>query len=414
MRKAADGIVAKLRRCGYDAFFAGGWVRDFLLGRRAKDIDIATNALPETIQELFPSSRAIGAAFGVVQVWRYGHAFEVATFRCDHDYRDGRHPEKVTFSTAEVDASRRDFTINGLFYDPMAKRLIDYIGGHDDLRQKIIRAIGDASRRFAEDKLRMLRAIRFACELGFSIERETWNAVRHHSSDIFAVSRERIRDEFLKVITGPDPGRGLDLLLESGLLTRILPEIARSQNETVYTAARDTISSLSRPSPSLAMGALMYRFGTPVEIESICRRLKMSNEEIARTVDMVSSRDVFDNPDAVPKSTRIRMLRKPNPNDHLQLLRACLLADRQSLARYSRWRRELKAWRQSPPPLPLIDGDALIALGCKPGPIFREILQAVEDLQYEGVLTTRPEALRYVRSHYIENEDDGGYVHHPK
>ena len=407
MRKAADGIVAKLRRCGYDAFFAGGWVRDFLLGRRARDIDIATNALPETVQELFPNSRAIGAAFGVVQVRRYGHAFEVATFRCDHDYRDGRHPEKVTFSTAEADASRRDFTINGLFYDPMAKRLIDYVGGHDDLRQKIIRAIGDASRRFAEDKLRMLRAIRFACELGFSIDRETWNAVSHYSRDISAVSRERIRDEFFKVLTGPDPGRGLDLLLESGLLTQILPEVARSRNETVYTAARDTVSSLRRPSSSLAMGALLYRFGTPENIESICRRLKMSNEEIARTVDLVSSRDVFDNPDVVSKSTRIRMLRKPNHDDHLQLLRACLLADRQSLARHTRWRRELKAWQQSPPPLPLIDGDALIALGCKPGPIFREILQTVEDLQYEGVLTTRPEALRYVRSHYIENKDDG-------
>ncbi|MDR0843061.1 MAG: CCA tRNA nucleotidyltransferase [Acidobacteriota bacterium] len=401
MRKAAVGIVAKLRQCGYEALFAGGWVRDFLLGRKAKDIDIATNAPPEAVQGLFPGSKAIGAAFGVVQVRRHGHTFEVATFRRDHDYRDGRHPEKVTFSTAEEDAARRDFTVNGLFYDPMGERLIDYVGGQDDLRRKILRAIGDAPRRFAEDKLRMLRAVRFACELGFEIEQKTWEAVKTFSRDISVVSRERIRDEFFKVLTGTDPGKGLNLLREGGLLAQILPETVWLRDDAAFTVARDAVAALRHPSPSLAAGALLHGcVGGGADVELICRQLRMSGGEIARTVALVSSLNIFAAPDALAQSAKIRLLGKPDIREHLELLRARLIAGGQSLAPYASWRRELQAWRRFPPPPPLVDGDDLVALGYQPGPLFREILRATEDLQYEGELTTRPEALHYIQSHW--------------
>ena len=212
MRKAARRIVEKLRLQGYDAVFAGGCVRDFLLHRKPKDIDIATSARPDEILRLFPNSRALGAQFGVIQVLMYGHGYEVATFRSDCEYLDGRHPSSIVFSGLEQDALRRDFTINGLFYDPIGDRFIDYVEGRSDIREKRIRTIGDPSERFAEDKLRMLRAIRFSCNLGFSIVAETWDAVRRFSPDILQVSWERIRDELIELFTGPAPDSGLDLL----------------------------------------------------------------------------------------------------------------------------------------------------------------------------------------------------------
>ena len=403
--KAAGGIVAKLRRNGYEAYFAGGWARDFLLGRKANDIDIASSAPPDAVLRLFPNSKAFGAAFGVVQVHRYGRDFEVTTFRSDYSYQDGRHPDKVVFSTAKEDAARRDFTINGLFYDPVENRLIDFVGGREDIRQKIIRAIGDADARFTEDKLRILRAVRFACVLNFTIDEKTWDAVKRFASDILVVSQERIRDELREILCGPDPGRGLDLLLESGLLEQILPEAIQPQNNRRFAEMRTVAACLRKPSFPLSMSALLYQAGDSADIERICRRLKMSRDEIARVVDLLSSREFFSEPEAITKSARTRLAVKPHISEHLEFCRARLKAGGQNMKLYARWLKELGSLRRNPLPPPLIDGNDLIALGCKPGPFFKKILREIEDLQYEGSLTSHQEALRYAteRRHKLRN-----------
>ena len=394
--KAAVGIVAKLRRNGYEAYFAGGWARDFLLGRKAKDIDIVSGAPPDAVRSLFPNSKAIGAAFGVVQVRRYGCEFEVATFRRDYNYRDGRHPDKVVFSTAEEDATRRDFTINGLFYDPIENRLIDFVGGREDIRQKIVCAIGDASARFTEDKLRMLRAVRLACTLNFTIDEKTWAAVKSFASDILVVSQERIRDELSKILSGPDPCRGLDLLWKSGLLEQILPEAIRPQTDRRFAEMRAVVAYLRKPSLPLSISALLYPADDPAGIEPVCRRLKLSSDEVARVVDILTSREFLAGPEAIAKSDRTRLAVKPHIMEHLEFCRARLKAEGQNLRLYARWRKEIESLRRKPLPQPLIDGNDLIALGCKPGPFFKSILREIEDLQYEGSLTSRLEALRYV------------------
>ncbi len=266
MEIAARRIVEKLRRNGHAAFFAGGWVRDRLLGRPSNDIDIATSALPREVLRLFPNSIAIGAAFGVVQVRAYGRAYDVATFRTEGPYLDGRHPSSVTFTGPEQDALRRDFTVNGLFYDPVAARVIDYVHGRADLRRRVLRAIGDPADRFGEDRLRMLRAVRLACALGFRIEPATWRAVRRRAADIKTVSAERVRDELTKLLTAPGRARGLDLLRDSGLLAHILPEVedlagARRQPgvEDLFGETRAALGLLRNPSAELAMATLLHK-----------------------------------------------------------------------------------------------------------------------------------------------------------
>ena len=393
--KAAGGIVAKLRRNGYEAYYAGGWPRDFLLGRKANDIDIASGAPPDAVLRLFPNSKAFGAAFGVVQVRRYGHEFEVTTFRSDYNYQDGRHPDRVVFSTAKEDAIRRDFTINGLFYDPVEDRMIDFVGGMEDIRQKIIRAIGDAAARFTEDKLRMLRAVRFACALNFTIDPETWSAVKRFAPDILIVSQERIHDELREILTGPDPGRGLDLLLKSGLLEQILPESVLPKNEHRFLEMRNAVAYMRKPSFPLSMSALLYQAGNSGDIERICRRLKMSRDEMARIVDLLSTKELLDEPEAISKSVKTRLAGKPHISEHLEFCRVLLKARGQKTGLYLRWRKELGSLRRTSLPPPLIDGNDLIALGCKPGPFFKKILREIEDLQYDGLLTSSSDALRY-------------------
>jgi poly(A) polymerase len=426
MRKAARRIVEKLRRHGHEAFFAGGWVRDHLLRRQAQDIDIATSAHPDEVLRLFPRSIAIGAKFGVVQVRLYGHPYEVTTFRKEGPYFDGRHPSEVSFSGPEQDARRRDFTINGLFYDPVTDRVIDFVQGKPDLEQGIIRTIGSPRGRFEEDKLRMLRALRFACSLDFEIAAETWDSIRGLAPEILQVSWERIRDELLKIITGPAPGRGLDLLHESGLLARILPEVEAMRGiqqppgfhpeGDVYVHTRMALGFLRKPSPVLALGTLLHDVGKPptfsiqerirfdghVELgaqmaESICRRLRLSNEETQQVVELVLHHLRFIHVTEMRNSTLARFLRMPHFEDHLQLHRADCLSSHENLETYRFCADRLKELRaQAPPPPPLINGRDLIALGYQPGPIFKEILEAVEDLQIENTLRTKEEALEYV------------------
>lgn len=429
MIRAARRIVEKLRLHGHEAFFAGGWVRDYLLRRKPKDIDIATSARPDEVRRLFPHSIAIGAQFGVVQVKLYGRAYEVATFRRDNAYVDGRHPSSVEFSDPEQDALRRDFTINGLFYDPIADRLIDYVRGRSDIQNKLIRTIGEASERFAEDKVRMLRAIRLSCNLGFTITQDTWKAIQASAPQILQVSWERIRDELVKLFTGPSPGKGLELLHDGGLLAPILPEIeamrgipihpGSESSMDVFQHTRETLNMLRRPTAVLAFGALLRDVGK-TEIaagtsqqsadelalsgakisRNLCRRLRMSNEETDRIVNLVSMHTQLPRIDSMRESERRRLLCRPDIREHLELFRASCLVDRKRLDCYWRCLRKIEEYERTPAPSPLISGEDLIALGYAPGPMFGRILQAIEDLQLEGILRTREEALEHIRTEF--------------
>jgi len=426
MYRAARRIVEKLRIRHHEAFFAGGWVRDFLLRRRAKDIDIATSALPAQVMELFPRSTAAGASFGVVIVRIYGRAFEVATFRSEGPYLDGRHPSSVSFTGPKQDALRRDFTINGLFYDPIADRVIDYVGGRADLQKHIVRTIGNPEARFSEDRLRMLRAVRFVCVLDFSIAAETQNAIRELAAGILQVSAERIREELLKILAAPRRARGLDLMQETGLLAHILPEVEAMRGipqpadyhpeGDVYLHTRAALDLLKNPSPELALATLLHDVGKPPTLAladrirfdghvekgalmaaEICKRLHMSNDGTEQIVDLVRNHLRFIDAPDMRKSTLRRFLGKKNFPDHLELHRVDCLSSHRNLDNYWYCRREWEQLQKEPPPMPrLISGHDLANLGFEPGPIFREILRAVEDCQLEGTIRTREEALDFV------------------
>src|SRR6266478_3257080 len=262
MKQAAINIVKRLREAGHVAYFNGGCVRDMVRGVEPHDIDIATSATPEQVQALFTKTVPVGAAFGVVLVLEGEHQFEVATFRSDDAYVDGRRPSAVHFGSPEEDARRRDFTINGLFYDPIADQIIDFVGGRADIERKLVRTIGDPHQRFTEDKLRLLRCVRFAANLGYEIEPATFDAVKEMAAEIQVVSAERIRDELVKILTRPNAGRGLELLDASGLLPEILPEIAAMKGVEqpaefhpegdVWTHTLMMLDGLDHPSPALA------------------------------------------------------------------------------------------------------------------------------------------------------------------
>lgn len=397
-----------------------------VLRRKPKDIDIATSALPEEVLGLFPNSRSIGRQFGVVQVLMYGRPYEVATFRSDSSYIDGRHPSSVSFCGPEEDALRRDFTINGLFYDPVADRLIDYVRGKHDIQNRLLRTIGDPGVRFAEDKLRILRAVRLSCELEFKIVPETWNAIQKHAGEILQVSWERIQDELVRLFTGRNPDTGLDLLRESGLLAYLLPEIQRmsgvpqspesASEMDVFEHTRTVLGMLRKPPLVLAFGALLHDVGKPpayspdesrtydkhaqlgAEISTeICRRLRMSTQEIDGVVDLVHSHMDFYRPGDMRKCDLKRLMKKENIGDHLELFRVNCISNLKGLEIYSDYLKLLEAQKNEPVMIPLISGTDLVEMGYSPGPIFTDILRTIEDLQLEGILQTREEALMYVK-----------------
>jgi poly(A) polymerase len=430
MQRAAQRIVEKLRLQGHEAFFAGGWVRDHLLHRRPQDIDIATSALPAEVLRIFPHATPIGAKFGVVQVRFFGHAYDVATFRSEGPYLDGRHPSSVTYSGPRQDALRRDFTINGLFYDPIAKRVIDYVHGATDLHRRVIRTIGKPQERFSEDKLRMLRAVRFSCSLGFRIAPETFEAIQRSAPLILEVSWERIRDELIIILTGPMPGQGLDLLSDTGLLVHILPEVAAMRGVEqpiefhpegdVYVHTRNAIALMHKPSAVLAFAVLLHDIGKPATFavrerirfdghveagarmaEDVCKRLRLSNEETDQVVDLIQGHLRFMSIRQMRPSTLKRLLRRPNFEDHLELHRLDCLSSHGDLEFYGYAKQQYEALKEEPPPPPrLISGDDLIAMGYSRGPIFRQILVAVEDLQLENPRLNREQALEYVRQNF--------------
>jgi poly(A) polymerase len=411
MEKAARRIVEKLRRNGHEALLAGGWVRDRLLGRPSDDIDIATSARPDQVLALFPHSTPIGASFGVVKVRVFRCAFEVATFRTEGPYIDGRHPSSVAFADARQDALRRDFTVNGLFYDPVADRILDFVGGRADLRRRVLRAIGPPRRRFAEDHLRVLRAVRLACSLGFRIETRTWQAVRKLAPAITSVSAERVRDELLKLLRGPDPERGLTLLRESGLLARILPELRPTllrqrtgERADISAMAAKALGLLRKSSPALVLATLLLPAGEDAA-ERICRRLRLPNSTVRAVRSLIAANAQLGDARNIRQSRLKRILMSPEGPEHLELLRVWCLAAGRGLDDYRWCVRTVRDIRREISADPLLTGQDLIDLGYKPGPRFREILEAVEDLRLEHSLRSRREALEYVTRVYPGNPE---------
>jgi poly(A) polymerase len=445
LKEFSSSIIKTLRQQGFQAYLVGGCVRDLLLKREPADYDVATSATPAQVMEIFPDTYAVGAQFGVVLVPRpedqrttgegnvapKSHAVEVATFRSDLGYSDGRHPDEVRFSQdPREDVARRDFTINGMMLDPVSGEVLDFVGGRKDLEAGIIRAIGDPERRFAEDKLRMLRAVRFAARFEYGIEAETLAAIQRLAPTIQVVSRERVRDELTKMLTEGNAQRAFLLLDESGLLKEVLPEIFAMKGVEqprefhpegdVFVHTLLLLENLPQPCPpTLAWGALLHDVGKPatfrvapdrirfdghVEVgvkiaEEICGRLRFSNGVTAQVLALVDNHMRFGHVTRMKESTLKRFLRMPAFDEHLALHRADSLASHRNLSTYDLIREKLA---EIPPekirPVALITGDDLIAAGYAPGPRFREILEAVEDAQLEGRLASHDAALEFVKS----------------
>ena len=433
-KAAATDIARRLQQAGHTAYFAGGCVRDELLGLDPHDYDIATSAKPEEVQKLFPHTQAVGAHFGVILVMEHGRAFEVATFRSDHEYIDGRRPEMVTFSTPEEDAARRDFTINGMFHDPVADKFIDFVGGQEDLRSKTLRAIGDPVARFREDKLRLLRAVRFAARFGYDIDPATWDAIKTHAADIHAVSAERIREEVVKILAHPNRVRGFDLLDQSGLLKEILPEIEKLKGceqpaqfhpeGDVFVHTRAMLELLPPDAPvGVALSVLFHDIGKPPTFryhkdedrirfsghdrvgaemtERVMERLRFSRADIERTVEAVRQHMVFKDVQNMRTAKLKRFMAREGFDEELELHRVDCQSSHGALDNYDFLKLKAEEFANEPliPP-PLVTGHDLMALGWKPGPHFGPILEAVQTAQLEGTLTTTEEAIAWIKANY--------------
>jgi tRNA nucleotidyltransferase/poly(A) polymerase len=398
-RRFAAEVVRRLRQAGFEAYWAGGCVRDQLLGRTPKDYDVATDATPEQIRGLFGHRRtlAIGAAFGVITVIgpRKAGQVEVTTFREDAAYSDGRHPDQVTFSSAKADASRRDFTINGLFYDPMGQRVIDYVGGQEDLARGIIRAIGDPRRRLAEDKLRMLRAVRFSATFGFPLEADTLAAVGQMAAEIIVVSPERIAMEMRRMLVEPRRAEGVRLMLDTGLAVALLPEIvptddARRRRLECGLAA---LERLSEPGFPLALAVLLHALVDPAGARRVCRRWRLSNQQTHRVAWLVEHQAVLAEARTMRWSLLQPILIAEGIEDLLALYQAAVPSGAEGLA-YCR--RLLEQPREQLDPPPLLSGDDLLAHGVPPGPQYRTLLRRVREAQLDGEIHTKEEAMALV------------------
>jgi poly(A) polymerase len=436
-RSLAERVCRRLREAGHQAYFVGGCVRDILLKREPADYDVATDATPDRVQQLFPRSLAVGAKFGVIIVYEDSgeggsSQVEVATFRSDVGYSDGRHPDQVVYTDSpQEDAKRRDFTINALLLDPHTDQVLDFVGGRHDLSAGIIRAIGLPADRFREDKLRMIRAVRFAARFGYSIEAATFAAIVKFALEIHEVSAERRRDELTKILTEGAARRGFELLDETGLLRALLPEIETMKGVQqppqfhpegdVWIHTLMMLEGLKAGcAPTLAWGVLLHDVGKPptfappsgpndrirfdghVEVgvrmaEEICRQLRFSNDDTAQIVALVANHMRFKDVPQMKASTLKRFVRLDRFDEHLELHRLDCSSSHRNLDNYDFVRRFLA---ETPPeqvrPPRLLTGDDLISLGYKPGPPFHAILEAVEEAQLNGRVSTREEALRLV------------------
>ena len=427
----AHDVIRRLHAAGYKAWLVGGCVRDLLLGRHPKDFDVATDARPDVVTEVFERSEQVGAHFGVVLVRDNGAQVEVATFRSDLLYVDGRRPERVHFETdPRQDVLRRDFTINAMLLNPESGEVLDFVGGRGDLEQGIVRAIGDPEMRFGEDHLRLLRAVRFAARLKFRIEPATMAAMQRLHASILKVSAERVRDELVRILTEGGARYGFELLRDTGMLADLLPEVAAMegvQQPPEYHPEGDVwvhtlllLEKLRDPTPTLALGALLHDVGKPptfrvadrirfdghVEVgvkmaREIMTRLRFSHEQTERVEKLVANHMRFKDLGKMRESTLKRFLRQPGFEEHLELHRLDVLSSNRRLENYElakRCLREMPAEELKPPPL--IRGDDLIAAGYQPGPAFGAMLRAAEDAQLEGKVRTREEALELIRREF--------------
>ena len=454
-------IVRVLRERGFQAYLCGGCVRDLLLDRQPTDYDVTTDATPDQVMRTFPETYAVSAQFGVVLVpiphddhsledptsspaddrqmshsllSSKAHAIEVATFRSDVSYTDGRHPDTVRFNKdPREDVERRDFTINGLLLDPISDEVLDFVGGRADLDAHIVRAIGNPERRFTEDKLRMLRAVRFAARFGYEIDPATFRAIQKLASQIHQVSAERIRDELTKMLTEGHARQAFLLLDESGLLREVLPEISAMKGVEqppqyhpegdVFVHTLLLLENLPHPcAPTLAWGALLHDVGKPptfrvapdrirfdghVEVgvkmgEALCRRMRFSNDDTEQILALIDNHMRFAHVLQMKESTLKKFLRMPHFDEHLELHRLDCQASHSILTAYEFAKEKLAS---IPPekmrPEPLVTGDDLIAAGYRPGPRFKEILTAVEDGQLEGRLQSKDEAMQFVAREFV-------------
>ena len=396
-REFALEVVSRLRARGYTAYWAGGCVRDQLLGRTPKDYDVATNATPLEIREAFGKRRTleIGAAFGVVAVRGPAEAgiVEVATFRRDATYSDGRHPDSVTFSTPEEDAERRDFTINGLFFDPVANIVIDYVGGREDLQRHLIRAIGDPRARFGEDKLRMLRAIRFAATFDFTLDHETQLAIAEMAGEVTVVSAERIAAEMRLVLTHSRRAEGMELLCETGLLAMVGPEFARLA-ESDWQATLDVLARLEMESFPLSLAVLAYRAEAPLHaLETVAERWRLATREAERATWLVTQRHSLDNAPAQPWSRLQPILTAPGIEELLALATAVNAAAGRDTTDLEFCRRQLERPTEELNPLPLVSGHDLLGHGIPGDARMGRLLAAIRDAQLDDQIRTKAEAL---------------------
>lgn len=416
-REFAVEVVRRLKAAGFVALWAGGCVRDFLLGKLPQDYDVATDATPDQVRQVFSKRKTldVGASFGVIIVVgpKEVGGIEVATFRSDLGYSDGRRPDAVRFSSPEEDAQRRDFTINGMFYDPVEQRVLDFVDGERDLADGIVRAIGDPHERMREDKLRMLRAVRFTAAFEFQIDPMTKAAVREMAPQIHVVSAERIAAELRRMLIDRHRHTAIELAHEVGLLREILPEVVEQGAEArpeadgripmvvspFSTAPNDRLSALrllQQPSFELAFAVLLL--GVP-SVEAICRRLKLSNDELETTTWLVSHQEALREADKLTLAQLKRLLSHPHRDDLLALTRAELLAQHAELHPVLFCERFLET---TPPevlnPPPLITGNDLIALGLQPGPLFKQLLDEVRDAQLNGEFVSHDAAMEWVRA----------------
>jgi poly(A) polymerase len=434
LRQAAEEVARRLTDAGHEALFAGGCVRDRLQGEEPKDYDIATSARPDEVLALFPGGDEVGAHFGVILVRESGYQFEIATFRTDGPYLDGRHPESVTFTTAREDAQRRDFTINGLFENPATGEVLDYVGGRGDLEARVVRAIGEPSKRFEEDSLRLLRAVRFAIRTDFELDPATWEAMCADAALLKRVSPERIRGEFDKIITHPARRRGLELLVESGLMEFVVPEFLALRGcqqppefhpeGDVYVHTLIALDLLpEEPSLELALSVMLHDIAKPPTLtvdedsgrirnnghdrvgacmaEDILRRLRYSNQEIEDVSAMVANHMNFMHVQHMRTAKLKRFMARPTFHDEVELHRVDCTSSHGMLDNIEFLGSKAEEFAAEPLiPAPLVTGHDLIELGFDPGPRFSEILEYVQTEQLEGRLTDRDSTLLAVREKF--------------
>jgi poly(A) polymerase len=423
-------VVRRLKAAGWEALWAGGCVRDLLLGRTPKDYDVATNARPNEVRKVFGHRRtlAVGASFGVIVVRgpsKSAGQVEVATFRTEGPYADGRRPDHVEFTTAEEDAQRRDFTINGMFYDPLAQSVHDYVDGERDLNAGIVRAIGDPTERMREDKLRMLRAVRFSATMDFELDSETANAVRGMAAEIHVVSAERIAQEMKRMLVDPHRARAISLANDLALLMEVFPELcsvietAGAGNATdLWQITLNLLRNLQEPCFELALAALFHGVGgppatqaSPAEaakiVHSVCRRLRLSNHETDLATWLTEQRESLDEAQTLSPARLKRLLAHPRIHDLIALnhgVRLARNADLSPILFCEEYLRNTPAEEIDPPPL--VSGDDLIAQGLKPGRLFKQLLEDVRDAQLNGEIDTKSQALELAKR--LAGGDDGG------